>query len=273
MAGRITNNVHQLSVLPLLVLRRGSCVAAHQQLSSTGLAPFTKMRFLFSMQREHYVQFFTATILEWKPLLKQDKYKQLILDSLRFLVEKGRVKVYGFTIMINHIHLIWHIQPGYKREDVQRDFLKYTAQQIKADLQKHHPKVLPYFLVNAKDRRHQIWERNPLSIDLWSPGGAVTKTTIHAPKPCAGRHLPLARRIQVVLGAVLPHRSGSLWLADTCDGLKLLLRVQDSVVGAAMHKGSGEHQQRRKRHTMARRITNSTVKTGPPDRASRSAEI
>ena len=120
------------------------------------------------MQREHYVQFFTATILEWKPLLKQDKYKQLILDSLRFLVEKGRVKVYGFTIMINHIHLIWHIQPGYKREDVQRDFLKYTAQQIKADLQKHHPKVLPYFLVNAKDRRHQIWERNPLSIDLWS---------------------------------------------------------------------------------------------------------
>jgi hypothetical protein len=41
------------------------------------------------MQREHYIQFFTATILEWKPLLKPDKYKQLVLDSLRFLVEKN----------------------------------------------------------------------------------------------------------------------------------------------------------------------------------------
>jgi REP element-mobilizing transposase RayT len=47
--------------------------------------------------------------------------------------------------MINHIHLIWHIQPDHKKEDVQRDFLKYTAQQVKADLEKHHPGVLPLF--------------------------------------------------------------------------------------------------------------------------------
>lgn len=120
------------------------------------------------LQQEEYVQFFTATILEWKHLLKPDKYKQIILDSLRFLVEQKRVKVYGFVIMINHIHIIWHIQAKHKRENVQRDFLKYTAQQIKSDLEKHHPKVLSVFLVNAKDRKYQIWERNPLSVDIWS---------------------------------------------------------------------------------------------------------
>ncbi|MDR6563262.1 MULTISPECIES: hypothetical protein [unclassified Arcicella] len=52
----------------------------------------------------HYTQFFTATILSWKPLLKPDKYKQIIIDSLKFLVENHRVKVYGFVIMPNHIH-------------------------------------------------------------------------------------------------------------------------------------------------------------------------
>ncbi len=36
----------------------------------------------------------------------------------------------------NHIHLIWQIQPGHKIGDVQRDFLKYTAQNIKFDLLK-----------------------------------------------------------------------------------------------------------------------------------------
>lgn len=46
--------------------------------------------------------------------------------------------------------------------------MKYTAQQIKADLQKQHPALLPHFLMNAKDRKYQIWERNPLSIDIWS---------------------------------------------------------------------------------------------------------
>ena len=67
-----------------------------------------------------------------------------------------------------HIHLVWQIQPGHKREDVQRDFLKYTAQKMKQDLENNHPQVLVNFLVNAKDRKYQVCERNPLSVDLWS---------------------------------------------------------------------------------------------------------
>jgi REP element-mobilizing transposase RayT len=120
------------------------------------------------LQQEEHVQLFTATILESKHLLKHDKYKQIILDSLKFLVAQKRVKVYGFVIMINHIHIIWHIHPAHKRENVQRDFLKYTAQQMKSDLEKHHPEALSSFLVNVKDRKYQVWERNSLSVDLWS---------------------------------------------------------------------------------------------------------
>lgn len=120
------------------------------------------------MELDHYPQFFTATILEWKQLLKPVKYKELIASSLQFLVQDKRVIVYGFVFMSNHIHLLWQIQPGHKREDVQRDFLKYTAQKIKYDLEMHHQSMLTLFLVNAKDRKYQIWERNPLSIDLWS---------------------------------------------------------------------------------------------------------
>ncbi|WP_229598962.1 transposase [Runella sp. CRIBMP] len=98
----------------------------------------------------HYIQFFTATILWWKKLLQPDKYKQIIVDSMRFLVNDKRVKIYGFVIMPNHIHLVWRIQDNHLLEDVQRDFLKYTAQQIKFDLQAHHPQVLATFEVNLK---------------------------------------------------------------------------------------------------------------------------
>jgi putative transposase len=38
-------------------------------------------------------QFFTATILEWKKLLKPEKYKDIIISSLQFLVENNRVRV------------------------------------------------------------------------------------------------------------------------------------------------------------------------------------
>ena len=49
---------------------------------------------------------------------------------------------------------------------MQRDFLKYTAQKIKADLRKNDPIFLEEFRVDAKDREYQFWERNPLSIEL-----------------------------------------------------------------------------------------------------------
>jgi len=101
-----------------------------------------------------YPQFFTATCLEWQKLLKPDKYKNIIVDSMKFLVEESRVIIYGFVIMINHLHIIWQMRAGIERSS--------------CDLQKNHPRVLSRFLVNAKDRKYQLWERNPLSVDIWS---------------------------------------------------------------------------------------------------------
>ncbi|MGV3642559.1 MAG: transposase [Adhaeribacter sp.] len=106
--------------------------------------------------------------MEWKHLLKPDKYKEVVLGSLKFMVEKKRVKVYGFVIMPNHIHLLWKMEEPHLREEVQRDFLRYTAQQIKFDLLQRHPAVLEKFQVGAKDRKYQIWERNPLSVYCYS---------------------------------------------------------------------------------------------------------
>jgi len=62
---------------------------------------------------QYYAQFFTATILEWNPLLKVDKYKDIIIESLRFLVKEERVEVNAFVIMSNHIQLVWQIRAGH----------------------------------------------------------------------------------------------------------------------------------------------------------------
>ncbi|AFM05805.1 transposase [Bernardetia litoralis DSM 6794] len=114
---------------------------------------------------EHrYIAFFTATTLNWKYLLRPDKYKDLILKSLEFLVTKQRIELYGFVIMPNHIHLLWRIVPPYTKEEVQRDFLKYISQHIKKDLKVHHPDVLERFKVNLKDRKYQFWQQNPLTV-------------------------------------------------------------------------------------------------------------
>ena len=64
-------------------------------------------------------------------MLEDDCMKDIIIESMRFLVKDGRVIIYGFVIMPNHIHLIWQIQDKHVKHKVQQSFLKYTAQQMK----------------------------------------------------------------------------------------------------------------------------------------------
>ena len=117
---------------------------------------------------EFYPDYFTATILEWKHLLKPDKYKDIVISSLEFLVKENRIKVYAFAIMSNHINVIWQVQANFQPKDIQLSFMKYTAQMIIKDLRNNHPEVLEIFKVKASDRKHHVWERNALSVSLWS---------------------------------------------------------------------------------------------------------
>jgi REP element-mobilizing transposase RayT len=117
---------------------------------------------------KEYAEFLTVTCLEWKPILEEDRFKNIIIDSLSFLAKADRITVYAFVIMNNHFHLIWQIVGDNKRNDVQRDFLKFTGQQILKILRNENSSMQHELLVQAKDRKYQVWERNSLGIPLWS---------------------------------------------------------------------------------------------------------
>ena len=53
--------------------------------------------------------FWTATIRNWIHLMKDDRFKQIVISSLEFLSDKGLVDIFCFVIMPNHIHLIWRV--------------------------------------------------------------------------------------------------------------------------------------------------------------------
>ncbi|MGF2413088.1 REP-associated tyrosine transposase [Ferruginibacter sp.] len=114
----------------------------------------------------HYPQFFTATILDWKHLLLDDKHKNIIIDSLKFLVSEKRVILNAFVIMNNHIHLIWQPAFAFTPSDVQASFMKHTAKQLKGSLTKDDIVALETYKVNKYDRLYQIWKRESLSIEL-----------------------------------------------------------------------------------------------------------
>jgi putative transposase len=88
---------------------------------------------------------------------------------LQFCVKENKVKLYAFVLMSNHIHFVWQQIPPTTKVKLQHSFMTFTAQRIKEDLQKNNAAALENFKVDAKDRLYQIWERNPLTVDLFSP--------------------------------------------------------------------------------------------------------
>jgi len=118
---------------------------------------------------EYWPLFYTATIQNWKHLLEDDKHKEIIIDSLRFLVNEKRIELNAFVIMSNHIHLIWQPLFGFTPSDIQSAFMKYTAHKFKHSLSKSDATYLNEFKVNKYDRKYQFWKREALSIELISP--------------------------------------------------------------------------------------------------------
>jgi len=106
--------------------------------------------------------------LECKHLLKQDKYKDAIIECLRFLVHEKRITLNGFVIMSNHVHLIWQPLGEFTPDSIQHSLMPFTARKFKNDFEQNHSQVLSHFKVEAKDRIYQFWERNSLGIDLFT---------------------------------------------------------------------------------------------------------
>ncbi len=112
------------------------------------------------------IYFFTATVHQWKCLLNDNANKDLIVSYLRELSQKKLIKVYAFVVMPNHIRLIWQQQAKNGKETPQGSFLKYTAHEFLKKL-KHSGQSKDYE-VTAANKKHEIWQRDSLSVEIYS---------------------------------------------------------------------------------------------------------
>lgn len=108
----------------------------------------------------HYPYFLTCTIVEWLPIFTRKETVQIILDSWKFLQANGRMEIFGYVVLENHLHLIAS-SPDLSKEI--GDFKSFTARQIIDLLKRKHVRVLldhlQRFKANHKvDRDFQFWQ-------------------------------------------------------------------------------------------------------------------
>jgi len=110
--------------------------------------------------------FYTDTIFGFSHLLSDDNIKKMIIDSWKYLVNAEKIKIYGFVIMPNHVHLIWDMLELNGKESPAGSFAKFTAHQFKKYLQITNPALLEEYRSGKSDRNYQFWKRDPLAIPL-----------------------------------------------------------------------------------------------------------
>ena len=134
----------------------------------------------FKNKRKSYIEigevfFWTATINQWQKLLGEDKYKDVIISSLEYLINAGKIDLFAFIIMPNHLHLIWRTNELNGKETAQGSFLKYTAHEFRKMLLKEGGEKLSSYKVDAENKKQEFWQRDSLAIPLYSREVAFQK--------------------------------------------------------------------------------------------------
>ena len=110
--------------------------------------------------------FYTTTIKNWIPIIGEYKLEPIILDSLNFLHDRGCLKLYGFVIMPNHLHMIIEQLIYNGKETPIASLKKYTSHEFEKYLQKNDPEKLKSFAVDWKSRKANFWQPHPDVFEL-----------------------------------------------------------------------------------------------------------
>jgi len=121
------------------------------------------------------VYFWSDTIKEWKRLLHNDIGKKIIIECWQNLVRRNKIRIYGFVIMPNHLHVIWEMISINGKEIPYASVNKYTSHQFLDHLQKSLPETLTQYKAVTQEREHRFWQRDGLAIHVDSKNKAEQK--------------------------------------------------------------------------------------------------
>jgi len=80
-----------------------------------------------SINNQHYL--ITTKVYKRKPLLNQEGAAKIVLESLRWLEQQGKIILDAAVVMPDHLHIVMGLRKG-SLSEVMRSFKGYTAYKI-----------------------------------------------------------------------------------------------------------------------------------------------
>jgi REP element-mobilizing transposase RayT len=64
------------------------------------------------------------TLVEWLDLFSREKYKELVIENLKFCIKEKGLSVHAYVVMTNHLHMIVRSEKDKDQAGIIRDFAK-----------------------------------------------------------------------------------------------------------------------------------------------------
>ncbi|MEZ4529150.1 MAG: transposase [Desulfobacterales bacterium] len=119
-----------------------------------------RSRYRFTNNRQPH--FMTCTVVNWLPLFGKPRIAGIVIDSLRFMHENQRLRLYAYVIMENHLHLI-AVSDNLGKEIA--NFKSYSARKIIDYLTEHNAET-----VLRELRRHKLRHKTDREYQFWQEG-------------------------------------------------------------------------------------------------------
>jgi putative transposase len=115
------------------------------------------------------IYFCTSTIIEWQCVFKTEKYTQIIIDSLNYCRKEKGLLLFGYVLMLNHIHSLVSSRGGFDLSNIMRDFKRFTSTQITKLLEEDNERLFLHIFRKAgrgQGTKIKIWqdEYHPIAI-------------------------------------------------------------------------------------------------------------
>ena len=132
---------------------------------------------------ENALHFLTFSTVNWIDVFSGKKYRDIVIDSLRYCQQEKGLELYGFVIMSNHIHMLARAKEGYKLSEIMRDMKKHTSKQIIKMIQNSNESRKEWLLSimleagknNSKKQTFQLWRNDNHPIELFKPEVTMQK--------------------------------------------------------------------------------------------------
>lgn len=114
------------------------------------------------LQIEGHIYYITTVIYKFLPVLTTPSFVLPVLDSLNFYKFKHQVKLLGYVIMPDHLHLLIWPYGESSISDFMRDFKKFTASRIvrQAEVEKRQDLLAAFVQAGQETGRseHKVWQ-------------------------------------------------------------------------------------------------------------------